>query len=69
MDQERKQDKEQISKMTSEIEVLQSKAASGNSILNTRVLTEAEGKGTGGQGPKLDESFLKSLTRSFSFTA
>jgi len=30
---------------------------------------EAEGKGTGGQGPKLDESFLKSLTCNFSFTA
>jgi hypothetical protein len=35
MDQERKQDKEQISKMDAEIKALQSKAASGNSILNT----------------------------------
>jgi maltoporin len=69
MDQERKQDKEQISNMKSELEALQSKAASGNSILNTRVLTETEGQGKGGEGPKLDESFLKSLTRNFSFTA
>ena len=34
MDQERKQDKEQISKMEAEIKALESKAASGNSILN-----------------------------------
>jgi maltoporin len=68
MDQERKQDKEQISKMEAEMKVLESKAASGSSILNTRVLTDAEGKGTEARGPLLDESFLKSLTRNFSFT-
>jgi|GEM_PF-4698066 len=34
IDQERNQDKEQISKMQSEIKALESKAASGNSILN-----------------------------------
>ena len=59
MDQERKQDKEQISKMDAEIKALQSKAASGNSILNTHVLTDAEGKGTEAKGPILDESFLQ----------
>ena len=47
---------------------LESKADSG-SILNTHVLTDADGKQYEGKGPVLDESFLKSLTRNFSFTA
>jgi len=34
--------------------------------LNTRVLTDADGKGTA-PAPMLDESFLKSLTRNFTF--
>jgi maltoporin len=68
MDQERKQDKEQISRLESEVQDLEAKTASGSSILNTRLLTDAEGKGTAGNGPVLNESFLKSLTRNFSFT-
>src|SRR5260370_4682646 len=70
MDQERKQDKEQISKMQAEMKALESKAASGSSILNTRVLMDANGTEAPGKAPAplLDESFLKSLTRNFSFT-
>jgi maltoporin len=70
MDQERKQDKEQISKLEAEMKALESKAASGSSILNTRVLTDANGTEAPGKAPAsmLDESFLKSLTRNFSFT-
>jgi maltoporin len=45
---------------------LESNANSG-SILNTRVLTDADGKGVA-PGPMLDESFLKSLTRNFTFS-
>ena len=70
MDQERKQDKEQISRLESAVKALESKASSGQSILNTRLLTDSEGKGTGAEakGPLLDDSFLKSLTRNFAFT-
>ena len=46
---------------------LESRANSG-SILNTHVLTDADGKQYEGKGPALDESFLKSLTRNFSFS-
>jgi maltoporin len=54
--------------MESKMQSLESKAESG-SILNTHVLTDADGKQYEGKGPVLDESFLKSLTRNFSFTA
>jgi cell division protein FtsB len=68
MDQERKQDKEEISRLESEVQALETKSASSGSILNTHLLTGAEGKGTAANGPVLTESFLKSLTRNFSFT-
>jgi maltoporin len=68
MDQERKQDKAEISRLESEVQGLETKAASGGSILNTHLLSDAEGKGTAANGPVLTESFLKSLTRNFSFT-
>jgi cell division protein FtsB len=70
MDQERKQDKEQISRLQSEVKALESKASSGQSILNTRILADAEGKGTEAEakGPILSDSFLKTLTRNFAFT-
>src|SRR5258708_27075671 len=50
------------------MQALESKAGCG-SILNTGVLTDDNGKQYEGKGPALDESFLKSLTRNFSFTA
>jgi hypothetical protein len=46
----------------------ESKADSG-SILNTHVLVDADGKEYEGKGPTLDESFIKSLTRNFTFSA
>ena len=46
---------------------LESKAQSG-SILNTRVLTDADGTEVEAKEPALDESFLKSLTRNFTFS-
>jgi maltoporin len=63
-----KQYEDRISTMEAEVESLKSKADSG-SILNTHVLTDADGKQYEGKGPALDESFLKSLTRNFSFSA
>jgi maltoporin len=51
---------------------LESKAESGGSILNAKVLTDADGKSMDGKAPAapmLDDSFLKSLTRNFVFTA
>jgi len=59
---------DRISAMESKMQSLESKAESGT-ILNTRLLTDADGKQYEGKGPGLDESFLKSLTRNFSFTA
>src|ERR1700734_2637144 len=50
-------------RMEAKMKALESNANSG-SILNTRILTDAEGKGTA-PAPMLDESFLKSLTRNF----
>src|ERR1700745_3129097 len=49
MDQERKQHKEQISSCQSEVKALESKASSGQSILNPRILADAEGKGSGAE--------------------
>jgi maltoporin len=56
---------DRISAMEAEMKSLESKADSG-SILNTRVLTDADGKEVA--APTLDESFLKSLTRNFTFS-
>ena len=58
---------DRISAMEAEMKSLESKADSG-SILNTRVLTDADGKEVAA-APTLDESFLKSLTRNFTFSA
>jgi maltoporin len=63
-----KQYEDRISAMESKMQALESKADSG-SILNTHVLSDADGKQYEGKGPVLDESFLKSLTRNFSFSA
>jgi maltoporin len=68
MEHMQKQYEDRISTMEAEVESLKSKADSG-SILNTHVLTDADGKQYEGKGPALDESFLKSLTRNFSFSA
>jgi hypothetical protein len=57
---------DRISAMEAEMKSLESKADSG-SILNTRVLTDADGKEVAA-APTLDESFLKSLTRNFTFS-
>jgi maltoporin len=67
MDKMQKQYEDRISSMESKMQSLESKAESG-SILNTHVLTDADGKQYEGKGPMLDESFLKSLTRNFSFS-
>jgi maltoporin len=68
MEKMQKQYEDRISAMESKMQSLESKAESG-SILNTHVLTDADGKQYEGKGPVLDESFLKSLTRNFSFSA
>jgi maltoporin len=68
MEKMQKQYEDRISAMESKMQSLETKAESGT-ILNTRVLTDADGKQYEGKGPALDESFLKSLTRNFSFTA
>ena len=54
-----------IKAMEAKMKALEANANSG-SILNTHVLTDADGKGVA-PGPMLDESFLKSLTRNFTF--
>jgi len=59
-----KQYEDRISTMEAKMQSLESKTDSG-SILNTHVLTDADGKQDEGKGPVLDESFLKSLTRNF----
>jgi LamB porin len=61
-----KEYEDRISAMEAEMKALESKADSG-SILNTRVLTDADGKEISA-APTLDESFLKSLTRNFTFS-
>src|SRR5258708_12478792 len=63
-----KEYEERITSMESEMKSLESKADTG-SILNTRILTDADGKEIEGKAPVLDESFLKSLTRNFTFSA
>jgi maltoporin len=62
-----KEYEDRITAMEAEMKALESKADSG-SILNTRVLTDANGVETTA-APTLDESFLKSLTRNFTFSA
>src|SRR6266403_281900 len=68
MEKMQKQYEDRISAMESMMQSLESKADSG-SILNTHVLSDDNGKQYEGKGPVLDESFLKSLTRNFSFTS
>ena len=68
MQKMQKEYEDRISSMESEMKALESKAQSG-SILNTRILTDADGKEVEGKAPVLDESFLKSLTRNFTFSA
>ncbi|MBV9274251.1 MAG: carbohydrate porin, partial [Verrucomicrobia bacterium] len=67
MQKMQKEYEDRISAMEAEMKALESKADSG-SILNTRILTDADGKAVEG-APALDESFLKSLTRNFTFSA
>src|SRR6202048_2940147 len=67
MNQMQRQYEQRIEAMEAKMKALESNANSG-SILNTRVLTDADGKEMPGKAPPmLDESFLKSLTRNFSF--
>jgi maltoporin len=67
LQKQQQQYQDRISSMESEMKSLESKADSG-SILNTRVLTDANGVTEGGAPSSLDESFLKSLTRGFTFS-
>jgi maltoporin len=67
MNQMQRQYEHRIEAMEAKMKSLESNANSG-SILNTRVLTDADGKEMPGKSqPMLDESFLKSLTRNFTF--
>jgi maltoporin len=67
MNQMQRQYEQRIEAMEAKMKALESNANSG-SILNTRVLTDADGKEMPGKSqPMLDESFLKSLTRNFTF--
>jgi maltoporin len=68
MEKMQKQYEDRISAMESKMQALESKTDAG-SILNTHVLTDDNGKQYEGKGPALDESFLKSLTRNFTFSA
>jgi maltoporin len=68
MEKMQKQYEDRISAMEAKMQALESKSESG-SILNTHVLTDANGKQYESQGPAIDESFLKSLTRNFTFSA
>jgi hypothetical protein len=67
LQKQQQQYQDRITSMESEMQSLESKAQSG-SILNTRVLTDANGVAEGGAPATLDESFLKSLTRNFTFS-
>src|SRR6266436_6556892 len=66
MNQMQKQYEQRIEAMEAKMKTLESNANSG-SILNTHVLTDADGKAVA-PAPMLDESFLKSLTRNFTFS-
>src|SRR5271165_4778114 len=65
MNQMQRQYEQRIEAMEAKMKALESNA-NGGSILNTRVLTDADGKGAA-PAPMLDEAFLKSLTRNFTF--
>src|SRR5260221_959713 len=67
MEKIQRQYEDRISAIEAKMQSFESKADSG-SILNTHVLTDADGKQYAGKGPALDESFLKSLTRNFTFS-
>jgi maltoporin len=67
MEKIQRQYEDRISAIEAKMQSFESKADSG-SILNTHVLTDADGKQYEGKGPALDESFLKSLTRNFTFS-
>src|SRR6266478_4854209 len=58
MNQMQKQYEQRIEAMEAKMKALESNANSG-SILNARVLTDADGKGVTAPAPMLDESFLK----------
>lgn len=68
MQKMQKEYQDRIAAMEAEMKALESKSDSG-SILNTRVLSDADEKGVEGPSQVLDESFLKSLTRNFTFSA
>jgi maltoporin len=69
MNQMQRQYEQRIEAMEAKMKALESNANSG-SILNTRVLGDANGTEMPGKAPApmLDESFLKSLTRNFTFS-
>jgi len=68
IDQIQRQSEQRIEAMEAKMKAVEANANSG-SILNTRVLTDADGTEAAGKAPApmLDESFLKSLTRNFTF--
>src|SRR5271157_3604542 len=68
MNQMQRQYEQRIEAMEAKMKALEANA-NGGSILNTRVLTDANGTEEPGKAPApmLDESFLKSLTRNFTF--
>jgi maltoporin len=66
LQKQQQQYQDRITSMEAEMQSLESKAESG-SILNTRVLTDANGVSEA-PATTLDESFLKSLTRNFTFS-
>ena len=68
LQKQQQQYQDRITSMEAEMQSLESKAQSGT-ILNTRLLTDANGVAAEGNPVTLDESFLKSLTRNFTFSA
>src|ERR1700704_4664350 len=66
MNQMQRQYEQRIEAMEAKMKALETNANSG-SILNARVMTDADGKEVA-PAPMLDESFLKSLTRNFTFS-
>jgi maltoporin len=62
-----RQEEQRIESMEAQITALKVNG-NQNTILNTRILTDADGKQTATSGPLLDQSFLKSLTRNFTFS-
>src|SRR5580704_14597998 len=67
LQKQQQQYQDRITTMESQMKALESKADSGT-ILNTRILSDADGKEIEGKQPAPDESFLKSLTRNFTFS-